>query len=230
MKNLLIAFTMLASLTLSAQEKIVPGVTVTGEGSVYVVPDQVVLNIAIEHEGDYVKKIRKRTAEDVDEVLSFLKKQGIPKENIQTEYVYLNQQYHYETKEYTYSSRQGISIKIEDLEQYESIVSGLMKVGVNRINDIQFKSSKIEEYKAQARIEAVKNAKQKAQTYAQALGQKIGKANAIVEANSSYIPVMRRSFSKMSLAASSAEANKNTIAPGKLEVKTQVTVNFNLLE
>lgn len=228
MKNLLIAFTLLTGFSMIAQEGIVPGVTVLGEGKVYVEPDQVVVNIGIEHNGDDVKKIREATAKDVDATLKFLKKAGIPEKNIQTKSVRLNEQYQYDTKTYTYSSSQGISVKVEDLKKYEEIVSGLMESGVNRINNIQFKSSEIEKYEAQARVKAVQDAKAKAQQYAEALGQRIGKAKAIADVSIRNIPVYAKlEYASMDVGSS---ASRQTIAPGEMEVTATVTVNFNLLD
>jgi uncharacterized protein YggE len=229
MKNLLIAFALIFPFLMNAQETIVPGVTVSGEGKVYVKPDIVNINIAIEHKGDYVEKIQEQTQKDVDVTLKFLKKAGIPEENIQTEYIRLNEQYQYNEKTYTYSSVQGISVKIEDMGKYEEIISGLMESGVNRINNIQFESSEIEKYEAQARAKAVKNAKAKAEQYAQALGQRIGKAKAIADVSTRNIP-MYATMEYKQLNAGADVASRQTIAPGEIEVVARVTVNFSLLE
>ncbi|HET8810899.1 MAG TPA: SIMPL domain-containing protein, partial [Flavobacteriaceae bacterium] len=113
MKNLLLTVALFGLSFASTAQTVVPGVTVSGEGVVYVKPDQVIVNVAVEHSGDYVEKVKQQTEKDVDAVIDFLKKQGIPSKNIKTEYIRLNQQYDYPTKTYNYSSTQGISIKIE---------------------------------------------------------------------------------------------------------------------
>lgn len=227
MKNLLLTVALFGLSFASTAQTVVPGVTVSGEGVVYVKPDQVIVNVAVEHSGDYVEKVKQQTEKDVDAVIDFLKKQGIPSKNIKTEYIRLNQQYDYPTKTYNYSSTQGISIKIEQIENYGTILTGLMNAGVNRINGVQFKSSEAEKYEAQARKKAILNAKTKAEDYAGALDQKIGKATVISDVENSYRPVYTTmEFKAMDSAAGSA--NQDVIAPGQLAITAKVTVTFNL--
>ncbi|MGB7841917.1 MAG: SIMPL domain-containing protein, partial [Salinimicrobium sp.] len=94
----------------------------------------------------------------------------------------------------------------------------------NRIDGIQFQSSKRETLESQARKKAILDAKQKAEEYAQALGQEIGKAHAINELNSGEFPPMYRAMEMK--AADTAEAQ--TMAPGEIEVTVKVNVGFFL--
>lgn len=226
MKKLMLVIALSTGFLMNAQE-FTPGVSVSGEGTVYVEPDQVVVNIAIENQGDFVKEVKKQTEDSVDKVLDFLKKKGIPAKNIQTEYIHLDKQQDYQTKTQHYSSRQAISIKIENIENYEEILTGLMEAGVNRINGISFKSSQAETLEAQARAKAVKDAKAKAEDYATALGQKIGKAMAISDVSGQIRPVYAEMAFK-SMDAASGGGQKDTIAPGQLAITANVTVLFSL--
>lgn len=223
MKKVILIFAVMTGFLMNAQE-IVPGVTVSGEGTVYVKPDLVVVNIGVEHKGDYVKKVKQETENAVDQVIDFLKKEGIPDKNIQTQYIRLGQQYEYKTETYTFSSSQSISVKIENIENYEKIVAGLMEAGVNQINGVEFRSSEIEKYQAQARIAAVKNAKTKAEAYAGALGQEIGKAISISDVSTPVQRMASVAFKTMNVESGSPDH----IAPGQLAVSENVTVTFNL--
>lgn len=228
LKKPLIAFLLIFPIVINAQENILAGATVSGEGKVYVKPDIVNIDIAIEHKGDYVKEIQAATQKDVDATLKFLKKVGIPEKNIQTQYIRLNEEYLYNQKTYTYSSIQGISVKIEDMDKYENIITGLMDSGVNRINNIRFESSEIEKYQAQARVEAIKNAREKAKQYAGALGQSIGKAKSFSDLSMQQIPV---AYAAMEFKQLNADASsQQTIAPGEIEVTANVIVNFSLMD
>lgn len=224
MKKVILIFAVMTGFLMNAQE-IVPGVTVSGEGTVYVKPDVVVVNIGIEHKGDYVKKIKEATENAVDNVIDFLKKEGIPDKNIQTQHIRLGQQYEYKTETYTFSSSQSIAVKIENIENYETILAGLMEAGVNQLNGVEFRSSEIKKYKAQARIAAIKNAKAKAEAYAGALGQEIGKAIVISDISNPVHRLTSVAFKTMDAAES---ASPNHIAPGQLTVSENVTVTFNL--
>lgn len=211
----------------AAQEVISSSVNVTGEGIVYAIPDEVVINFAIENQGDYVMKVKEQTEIAVDKVLDFLKKQAIPAKNIQTEYVHLNKQYDYPTKTYHYSSRQAISVKIQQIKNYEKILTGLMEAGVNRIENVSFQTSNLEVLKSQARKEAILNAKKIAEEYATTLGQHIGSAISISDLSVNPQPIYRTmAFKEMAMDSSGGE--RNTIAPGQLTITEQVNVHFRL--
>lgn len=227
MKSILILFAALGTFAVQAQQinNITPAVTVNGEGTIKVIPDEVVIKSRIEHDGEDAQLVKKQNDEVVDAVIKYLKSQGVPEKNIQTDYVNLNKNYNYDNKTYSYVANQAISIKLDDLKNYEKIMSGLLKVGLNRIDGVQFKSSKMESYMADARKKAVIDAKSKATDYANALGQSIGKAISISELETNNFPPMYR---MNEMKASSDSMEQETIAPGELEIKTKVTVAFEL--
>ncbi len=199
-------------------------VSVSGEGTVKVVPDEVTINARVETEGLDPASVKKENDKLVNQLFKFLKKEGISEKNIQTEYVNLNKRTDYQTKKETYVANQAISIKLDDLANYEEIMQGLLKNGLNRINSVQFSSSKTAEYEKEARRKAVLNAKQKAEELVAPLGQEIGKALMISENGSSSFPVMRMEAMKLS----SANADQQTIAPGEMEVTANVQISFQL--
>lgn len=227
MKSILILFAALGTFAVQAQQinNITPAVTVNGEGIVKVIPDEVVIKSRIEHDGNDAQMVKKQNDEVVDSVIKYLKSQGIPEKNIQTDYVNLNKNYNYDSKTYSYVANQAISIKLDDLKNYEKIMSGLLKAGLNRIDGVQFKSSKMDTYMADARKKAVIDAKSKATDYASSLGQSIGKAISISELETNNFPPMYR---MNEMKASSDSMEQETIAPGELEIKAKVTVAFEL--
>lgn len=203
------------------------GIFVTGEGIVKVTPDQVVIKSQIEHEGLRPADVKKKNDETVEGILKFLKGEGIADKNIQTDYVNLNKRYNYNDKSYTYVATQAISITLEDLEDYEDIMLGLLKNGLTGIQGVQFKSSEMEKHKSEARRIAILDAKRKAQEFAGPLNQEVGKAFSISEfSGENFQPVYRVMEMKASMDESGAE--QETLAPGEMEVKIKVNVGFQL--
>lgn len=227
MKAILILFTALSTLGLQAQQinNITPAVTVNGEGIVKVIPDEVLIKSRIEHDGDNPQEVKKQNDAVVDAVIKYLKSEGVPEKNIQTDYVNLNKNYNYNDKTYSYVANQAISIKLDNLKNYEKIMSGLLKAGLNRIDGVQFKSSQMEKYMTEARKKAVLDAKSKASEYASSLDQSIGKAISISEVQTSNFPPMYR---MNEMKASSDSMEQETIAPGEMEISAKVTVAFEL--
>ncbi|TQD39382.1 SIMPL domain-containing protein [Haloflavibacter putidus] len=218
----------LVSIGVSAQNKTDrPGISVNGIGIVNVTPDQVLINVGVSHEGDTAKEVKNKTDKDIDAVLNFLKTEKIASKNIKTEYLNLNKRYDHSSKSDRFYASQSISIKLEDITKYETVISGLMQSGINRINGVAFESSKIELYKTQARKKAIQNAREKAETYADALQQEVGKAFRVSEMNNynGGSPV----YKAMQMEANSSSGNqRNTLAVGEMEIKVEIAVSFIL--
>lgn len=228
MKYFFVLLTALTVLGMRAQQAspLHHTVMVVGEGVVNVSPDQVLIRSRIEHEGNDPQEVKKKNDSVVNEVLQFLKSRGIPTKNVRTAHVNLNKNYNYDSKTYSYVANQAIAIKLEDLKEYESIMSGLLQAGLNRIDGVEFQSSQIEIHKAEARKRAVLNAKKKAGEYAEPLGQSIGKAVVISEIEQNdYIQLSGMAEAKFNTEGAGGE---ETLAPGEMVVSSKVTVGFQL--
>ena len=227
MKKLFFVLALVAALPVIAQQNSERSVVnVTGEGIVKVEPDEVLIKSRIEHEGNSAAEVKRQNDEVVNKVIKYLKAQGIDDKNINTEYVNLNKRYDYNDKTYSYVANQAISIRLENLKDYEKIMKGLLENGLNRIDGIQFKSSEMEKYEKEARKLAVLDAQSRAKELAQPLGQDIGKAVSISEMDyNSFQPVYRMDEA---VEMSAAKDGQQTIAPGELEIKIKVNVGFEL--
>lgn len=225
MKKIFLLSFLLFSVHSFAQQAPASLVSVTGKGSVKVVPDQVTIRARVEHTGKSASEVKAQNDKVVSQVIQYLKSEGIDSENIQTEYINLNKDYNYNSKETFYSANQAISIQLKDLQKYEMLMEGLLESGLNRIDGIQFGTSQKEQLEEKARKLAVLNAQEKAREYAGALDQEIGKAQFISEVEGGNIPPMYRVM-EMKAADSSAE---ETLAPGEMEITVRVNVGFLLL-
>lgn len=223
MKKFMLMLVMLIAAVTFAQDQQQNTVSVIGTGTMNIVPDKVLIHSRIEHTGKSAAEVKKQNDKVVNDVIKYLKSQGIASKHIQTEYIRLNKDFNYNTKDTFYSANQAISIELQELKKYEDIMSGLLNSGLNRIDGIEFRTSKKEELESEARKKAVLNARMKATEYAEALGQKIGNAVRISEVeNQQFQPVYR----VMEMKADNA--SQETIAPGEMEVVVKVNVNFLL--
>jgi len=216
-----------AMTTLAHAQQIEPTVGVTGEGKVIVVPDEVTISLGVQTQGKDAAAVKSENDKAVDKVLDFLLKKNIPQNQVQTEYVSLNKNYDYNTKVYNYNASQTISIKLKDLSKYDEIMSGLVASGINSINGVNFGSSKMDTYEAEARKKAVANAKVKAQEYAGVLGQKIGKALQIAEQGTN-TPQPQPMY-KMAM-SESMDSSQRTLAPGEMTISSKIQITFQLID
>lgn len=229
MKTAVLILVTLFALTTQAQEQKaqVPQISVSGEGKVKITPDQVVINVGFQNTGKDAKEVKNLNDEVVDKVIKFLKKSGVPVTDYKTNNVSLYKSYDYEKKKYNFQASQSLCITLKDLTKYDGIMMGLNDAGVNSINGVEFKSSKMEEYEREARKNAILNAKQKALDYVSALGQKVGKALLITDNSQSYAPQPMYKGNMMAMAADEG-GQRETLAVGELEIITNVSVTFAL--
>lgn len=207
------------------QNNLPPTVDVTGKGIVKVVPDEVTVNVRVENTGRNAKELKSLNDRIVNDVLVAAKQEGIAAKDIQTEYVRLSKNYEYNTKTYNYAANQSISIKVRDLNKYESLMNALMDSGINRIDGISFSSSNKTALESQARKKAVENAKMKAEEYAGVLSQTIGKAISISEFRQVNSP--QPMYRAMAMESDSS-GGQQTLSPGEMEIQVNVNVSFLL--
>lgn len=213
----------------SAQEtrNPVPQISVSGEGKIKVIPDQVDIVVGFQNSGKDAKEVKGLNDEILDKVLKYLKKAGIPTSDYTTSSVSLHKAYDYEKKKATFQANQTLNITLKDLKRYDELMAGLNEAGINLIQGVEFKSSKLAEYESEARKSAILNAKFKAVDYVSAIGQKIGKAILITDASQNFYPQPMYKGNVMAM-ASDVSQNKETLAVGEIVVTANVNVTFVL--
>lgn len=212
-----------------AQEnnKVVPMINVSGEGKILTTPDQASILVSVSTKGKDALAIKKTNDLKIEAVLTAIKKYKLPKEDFKTQRVSLNPEFDYNTKKHSYNALQSIEINLKDLTKYDALMEDLVNAGINQIDRVDFKSSKIASLQSEARKLAMKDAKAKAEDYVSVLGQKVGKAIVITDNTQVYYP--QPLFAQMKNMASDGEsAPRETIALGEIAITANVTVSFNL--
>ena len=229
MKKAVVIIALVFAVTIQAQDQKaqVPQISVNGEGKVKVIPDQAVITVGFQNSGKDAKEVKTLNDEVVDRVIKFLKKSGVPNTDYKTNSVSLYKSYDYEKKKNNFQANQTLSITLKDLSKYDEIMIGLNDAGINNIQGVEFKSSKMEDYEKEARKNAILNAKQKASDYVSVLGQKVGKALLITDNSQSYTPQPMYKGGLMAMAADVATP-RETLAVGEIEINTNVSVTFIL--
>lgn len=222
-----IAVNTLAATAQNADFKPVPQINVSGEGKVKVVPDQATIRISVETRGDDAAAVKKKNDESLEKVLRFIRTQNLPKSDVQTQRVALNPQYDYEKKKNYFLASQTIEIFLRDLKKYDALMTGLTDTGVNRINNVEFQSSKMAEHQRDARKLAMQDAQGKAADYLSVLNLKVGKPLNISESGQIHYP--RPTMYAMGKAESADMVDaRETLALGEINITANVTVNFQI--
>ena len=163
-------------------------ISVSANAEIKLPPDFVIVSVQVVTEDREPAKAQAANDPKVREVLAVLAKLGIPDKDIHTGYASLVPRMHYtpEGRQVSdgYAATKQIEITLHELPNYDALIAGVLKAGVNRIDSVTWGSSKEIETRKQARIMAVKAAKDKAQYMAGELGQKVDKPLSIAEERS----------------------------------------------
>ncbi|OIQ20140.1 MAG: hypothetical protein BM557_05575 [Flavobacterium sp. MedPE-SWcel] len=227
MKNFILALLVLTGTFAGAQTAVntSPQINVSGKGIVMAVPDEAIITIGVTKRGADAEKVKNDNDIVVDKVLKYLKKMKLSTKDYQTQRVYLNSSKDYKTRKYTFTASQVITIYLRDLTKYDSLLSGLTSMGVNNIQGVQFKTSKEEEYKSEARIKAVEDANKKANDYARALGVYVGFPILVTDNTSVSYP--RSPMYAMEMKSMVGDS-KETLAAGEIAITASVNITYAL--
>lgn len=209
------------------QQNMQPQISVSGEGKISVTPDRADITVGIENIGADAAEVKKKNDATVDAVIKYLKSIKLPAEDYQTQRVSLNRNYDYTKKKYNFVATQTIVIRLKDITKYDAMMMGLVDAGINSIQGIEFKSSKQAQYESEARVKAVEQAKSKANDYATALNQKVGKAIVVTDNTQTYYPRMNAMAMKFESDSAGAE-QRETLAVGEITITANVNISFEL--
>jgi hypothetical protein len=124
-------------------------------------------------------------------VVAALKLAGVPSKDIQTTDLYLSPRYSQEEKTGRrnldgYEVRQSVSVKVRDLSKVSAVLDAGVAAGANDVGRVFFTVEDPRKYTQDARVEALKTARTKAEKIAEAAGMKLGRPLSISDEGTSY--------------------------------------------
>jgi len=223
-----------------------PKITVSGEAVVNVKPDKVVISLGIETSDADISTAKLKNNEIMQKTVSVLKQLAISEKDVQTDYLSVQPRWRNESIRDTflgYFVRNTLVVTITDVARLEDLVTRVLQSGVNYVHGIDFQTSELKKYREQARELALLAAKEKAEKMAAVLGQRIVAPIQINEnymgSSASYLsswnswgygrPLsLGMSNTQVSVGPENAGDITNTIALGKLAIRANVSVIFEL--
>ena len=217
-------------------------ITVTGEAEVRVVPDEVVLTLGVETWDKDLVAAKKQHDGVVNKVLGLAADYGVDPQHVQTDYVNIEPRYRdrtYEERDFIgYFVRKTIVITLRDISKFEDLLSGVLGVGVNYVQGIQFRTTELRKYRDEARALAVKAARQKATALARGLGQEVRKPHVIREDEGGWWSGYgawwgsrwggQMTQNVIQEISGTPRTATGALAPGQISVQARVTVDFEL--
>ena len=211
----------------SATSLQVPHISVQGEASQDVTPDELYWRLSVRNEAKETQDVAKQHAETVSKVVRYLRKQGIKEKDIQTTNMQLSENTRYQknkTVKLGYFASSQISFKLKALDKYVKFWNGLAQFKQVSMNGFSYSHSQAKEFKRDLRMRALLNAKEKAREMATVLGVKAGAPIAIEEFATGPAPYRL----EMKRGAMSPMADTQTLSAGTIKFSMSVNVVFEL--
>jgi hypothetical protein len=214
----------------AADQAPVRTMTMSGEGAAKAAPDQAQFSTGVVTQDRTAALALAANSRAMNAVFDTLKRLGIADKDIQTSDFSLSPQYQTYKPGTTgpqhiigYQVSNTVNVTIEDFGKTGAVLDALVSSGSNQIDNISFSIRDTKALLAQARVAAVKDAFDRAQTYAKAAGVTLGAIKSISESGGVYQP---RPMYRME--AMVAAAPPPPVAGGEESVTANVTITWEI--
>jgi len=162
-------------------------------------------------------------------VFEELEAAGIEKKYITTSQLSLQPKYNYQNRQAPkidgYEARNTVSAKSYDLDNVGAMLDALVKAGVNNINGVQFSIKDSKSARDKAREDAIREAREKAESMAATAGVKLGKLKSLSESGGNFNP------QPMVYAMESRSAGASTpVSAGEQAISVTVNMSYDIVE
>lgn len=206
--------------------------SVQGTGKATEVPDTALLSLGVTKTASNVLTAQQEANQAVNKIVTDLKNLGIEEKNIKTTNYSVYPDYDYNSGRQNikgYTVTQSLEVKIKPIDKANKAIDIATTDGANIVGGVTFVLNDEEKKKLEnkARVEAIKNAKEKAESLSSLSGIRLGK---IIDVQEN--PVFDRLMPvAMDLKApiGSPEEKSTEINPGENTIQTTVTLSYETL-
>ncbi|MGR5080204.1 oxidative stress defense protein [Photobacterium swingsii] len=207
-----------------------PHLVTQGNGEVTVTADMAILHVEVAEKRETAKEAKQAVDKAVVAFMARLEKQGVKRENIKSANISLHPEYTYpknkEPKLIGYRANRQVTVTVNELAKLNTYLDGSLVDGINRIQNIELKSSKEAEIKQQARLAAIKDAKEKAESVASGFGESLDGVWKITYLTQNVQPY----YAQARMASYSANDAAESYQNDQLVIKDSVDVVFKLVD
>ena len=222
--------------------------SVSGDAEVLVAPDRVLLSVGVEARDPSLSAAKSRTDTAVTAILKAARTNGVAPADAQTDFIEINPVYQERNAAQNresylvdyYRVHKALVFTLRDVTRFETLLSGVLAAGANRVYGVEFQTSELRKFRDQARDMAVKAAVEKAAAMARAAGLKIGPASSISSFNtgggSSYgrwradpYAGYQAGMMQNSVAVAGDTVSSGNFSPGRIRVTASVSLTFPIV-
>ncbi|MEK7613400.1 MAG: SIMPL domain-containing protein [Patescibacteria group bacterium] len=216
-------------------------ITVEGVGKVTAIPDIARVSFSVNEEADTAADAQEMAAEKINAALDLLKGElGIEEKDIKTTSYNISPKYSYPRPCYSgfcpeiqyeqtiigYTASQSIEVKIRDTKTVGDVLVALGGVGIENLSGPSFTIDDPEALKAEAREEAIEQARTKAKELAKDLNVRLVRVTGFWENTGGYYPYAEKAYGLGGDMAVSSVAPELPL--GESEVQVNVSVTYEI--
>lgn len=199
---------------------------VVAEGRTTRVPDIATIRAGVVTEAPGAQQALSQNAQRMQRVIAALRAAGVAERDVQTSNISLQPQYKYGDNvppQITgYQATNTVTVRFRDVAKSGAILDALVREGANQIQGPDLSIDAADAAMDEARTDAVRRARARAELYARAAGMRVERILVIAEGSTPNIPgppVAMRAY---------ADAAETKVLPGEQDVTATITVRFLL--
>jgi uncharacterized protein len=220
-------------------------ISVTGESLINVAPDRVIVTFGVDTRDMVLDTAKRQNDAIVKKSLAAIKAMGIADRDIQTDRLSIEQRFEGSSGRQMFAGftiRNMFVVSLSDPAKVDALITAALDSGANYLLNVEFQTTELKKYREQARELATRAAREKAQKIAAALGETVGQALQIDEADQNSGVSYYSSWSSgwgagnrgnagvsQNTVAMSTGETVDTVALGKVGVRASVRVVFELI-
>lgn len=212
-------------------------ISVSGEGEVFAVADVASFSYSVVETGNTVGEAEALATEKWNDILEFLKGEGIEEEDIKTINYSIDPQYAPQPPNVTwvpldqreivgYTVTQTARVKVRETANTGDILSAVGDMGVRDLSGISFTIDDDEVLRDEARALAIADAREKAETLAESLGVKLDRVIGFYETGD-YMPYY--GYAEERVAFDSVGGTMNQVSPEIPMGENRIVVNVEVI-
>lgn len=168
-------------------------IMISGTGKVVARPDIAQVTLGVQSHAATAAEVMRVNTDAYNKVVAAVKGSGVEDKDIKTVAYNLSPRYRYEQNTGKsildgYDLYQSLSVKIRKLDSVGQVLSVVTGAGANQVGDISFTIDDQDALKAEARKEAIADARVKAEAVAESAGLDLGKIISFSESSDMSVP------------------------------------------
>ncbi len=204
-------------------------IQVSATSTANMAPDMATVSAGVVTQGKTAREAMFGNATKMTRVFEELEAAGIEKKFITTSQLSLQPKYNYQNRQApkidSYEARNQVSAKTYDLDNVGAMLDALVKAGVNNINGVQFSIKDSKAAKDKAREDAIREAREKAESMAAAAGVKLGKLKSLSESGGNFNP-----RPTVFNGVSASRQASTPVAAGEQAISVTVNMSYDIVE